>query len=419
MKFKWQFLNLFFLVVLVALVLIPPSNRNLLGQQWRGVFQDLHLPLSISKSSSPLLQIEYLRRNLTATGNQAIDEKKETELMQSVVNRHPNDAALLAYYLRKEKKLYRGLNEKGPLASNNLAWSVIVNEGSDNFSPAQLHPSNNPNFGKIRHNGPFSTKKEYEDTLALIRRGQKLEPQNTYIDWMLMYVLLLGDREKQAIDVLENAWQKTDFDDHTSDESMAMTEPYKSSGLETNIKYSVFNATKNPNLSDRIKAQILSPRAVIDVVNKDVDEAKTLFKEPYNGAKVKAVEQEFSESKEVRLKPIFYGIKFSETRRNVALKLLLLRLALQAYYAENGEYPQKLNDLTPKYLKSIPKDDFGRNQPFGYRLAGKKYVLWSIGPDGKDDKGSPILSTKPKRMANELVYADRDSLGDWVAGVNR
>jgi hypothetical protein len=173
-----------------------------------------------------------------------------------------------------------------------------------------------------------------------------------------------------------------------------------------------------PSLKDRIGVHFLSPRAIIATINSDVDESKAFLKEPYNREKIEAIEKEFSGINQVRLKPMFCGLKFSEARRDVALKLLALRLALQAYQVEKGAYPQNLNTLSPQYLKVIPTDDFKQGQPFGYRLSGKNYVLWSVGPDGKDDNGKPIPPKKPDDKLDKPVYVNKSALGDWVAGKN-
>ena len=58
-----------------------------------------------------------------------------------------------------------------------------------------------------------------------------------------------------------------------------------------------------------------------------------------------------------------------------------------------------------------------------YKRIGSKYVLYSIGPDGKDDGGRPIFdSSKPPPPAgSERDYrykVEQNSSGDVVAGVN-
>ncbi len=77
-------------------------------------------------------------------------------------------------------------------------------------------------------------------------------------------------------------------------------------------------------------------------------------------------------------------------------RLLMTMLALRAYKLDHqGSYPQTLGGLTPKYLSAVPLDPFADQAPFQYRpvKGGASYLLYSIGPDGIDNGGSPIAYT--------------------------
>ena len=113
---------------------------------------------------------------------------------------------------------------------------------------------------------------------------------------------------------------------------------------------------------------------------------------------------------------------FNDARDQAGDIILMLRLALQAFRLERGQYPAQLKELTPTYLKSIPADPFS-NMPLHYKKTGQTYLLWSIGPDGKDDKGQPIpYRTKPRNIPGIPQAPPSlmpDSKGDYVAGKNR
>ena len=68
--------------------------------------------------------------------------------------------------------------------------------------------------------------------------------------------------------------------------------------------------------------------------------------------------------------------------------LALLAIALAAYHGEHSAYPEKLADLAPAYLKDIPPDLFA-NAPLIYKKQSAGYLLYSLGPDLKDDHGTP------------------------------
>ena len=66
-------------------------------------------------------------------------------------------------------------------------------------------------------------------------------------------------------------------------------------------------------------------------------------------------------------------------------------LALERHYLVHGSYPNSLAALVPDYLKALPRDPW-TGEPMRYRrldTEGPKYVLYSVGPDAKDDGGQP------------------------------
>jgi hypothetical protein len=70
-----------------------------------------------------------------------------------------------------------------------------------------------------------------------------------------------------------------------------------------------------------------------------------------------------------------------QTHRN-----LHLAFALAAYHADHSRYPEKLAELSPKYIDKIP-DDLFSGQPLIYRLESDGYLLYSVGVNGVDDGG--------------------------------
>ena len=114
--------------------------------------------------------------------------------------------------------------------------------------------------------------------------------------------------------------------------------------------------------------------------------------------------------------PGFDGIWFNDVSCQARDDLIAVALALQAYHEDHHRYPDKLSVLVPAYLPRLPADPFAMKATFGYRREGSHYVLWSVGPDCKDDGGKPI--TDPKRPAAYRHGVTKESKGDIVAGVN-
>jgi hypothetical protein len=65
---------------------------------------------------------------------------------------------------------------------------------------------------------------------------------------------------------------------------------------------------------------------------------------------------------------------------------LHLAFVLAAYQKDHGRYPDKLQELAPKYLVEVP-DDLFSGKPLIYRQEGEGYLLYSVGPNGTDDEG--------------------------------
>ena len=73
-------------------------------------------------------------------------------------------------------------------------------------------------------------------------------------------------------------------------------------------------------------------------------------------------------------------------RHLAARRLAAAALAARCYALDHqGTLPGVLLDLTPKYLPAVPTDPFTADQPIRY--LSDKGIVYSVGPDGKDDGG--------------------------------
>lgn len=67
--------------------------------------------------------------------------------------------------------------------------------------------------------------------------------------------------------------------------------------------------------------------------------------------------------------------------------LSLVKNQIESYSTRNDEYPSRLEDLKPKYLKQIPKDGWKNSLKYKVTEGGKHpYELYSYGSEGP---GSP------------------------------
>jgi hypothetical protein len=79
-----------------------------------------------------------------------------------------------------------------------------------------------------------------------------------------------------------------------------------------------------------------------------------------------------------------------------------LACALERYRLANGQFPDSLAQLSPRFITNAPNDVI-TGQPYKYRRADDgQFILYSVGWNEKDDGGIP----------GDSLY-DKDK-GDWV-----
>ena len=83
--------------------------------------------------------------------------------------------------------------------------------------------------------------------------------------------------------------------------------------------------------------------------------------------------------------------------------LTKLAFALAQYHAEHGRYPAKLATLVPRHVKEVPKDIFNNNAELHYKREGDGYLLYSVGPNGKDDGGRGTQDCKKNDNWDDLA----------------
>ncbi|MBW3543657.1 MAG: hypothetical protein KY476_25685, partial [Planctomycetes bacterium] len=93
------------------------------------------------------------------------------------------------------------------------------------------------------------------------------------------------------------------------------------------------------------------------------------------------------------LLPAMLQCQRAEDRATQRSRNLHVAFALAAYQCAHGRYPAALDDVSPKYLKTLPKDLYN-GQPLRYFPTIDGYRLYSVGENGEDDGGA-WLSDRP------------------------
>ncbi len=90
----------------------------------------------------------------------------------------------------------------------------------------------------------------------------------------------------------------------------------------------------------------------------------------------------------------------------------LTACALERFYLQHQSYPASLSELTPALLPAVPADPMD-DKPLRYRQTSDgRYMLWSIGFDGKDDGGKVNIGSREYPSPWDLYR--RTYQGDWT-----
>jgi hypothetical protein len=101
---------------------------------------------------------------------------------------------------------------------------------------------------------------------------------------------------------------------------------------------------------------------------------------------------------------------FLDKRAATKTRLTEIALALAACRADDNQYPEKLGALVPDYLKQLPEDPFGKGT-FCYRREDEGYLLYSVGPNGKDETGPRPLNAGYSVPPPPPSWANSDDIG--------
>lgn len=106
--------------------------------------------------------------------------------------------------------------------------------------------------------------------------------------------------------------------------------------------------------------------------------------------------------------PALHGLQWKTLRAHAVANLVQGACALERHRLKQGKYPVTLAELELAFQATLPADPYN-GQPLGYaKKSDGGFVLYSVGPDRKDDGGTPI-DNKKKRSAE-----DRSEPGDVV-----
>jgi hypothetical protein len=99
--------------------------------------------------------------------------------------------------------------------------------------------------------------------------------------------------------------------------------------------------------------------------------------------------------------------RLADGRRDVCR----IGLALRAYQAEHGRYPDSLEELAAAGWE-VPRDSF-TDEPYRYRREGDGFIVWGVGPDLDDDGGKPFKPSSSRTAYEADSEEAREARRDY------
>lgn len=97
----------------------------------------------------------------------------------------------------------------------------------------------------------------------------------------------------------------------------------------------------------------------------------------------------------------------ADDRCTMRMQLSYCAFALAAWKAVHGSYPETTDQLVPDVLKTVPIDIF-TGQPLIYRRSETGYLLYSVGPNLKDDEGFTLSDVSDTHETDDIAIRTPD-----------
>lgn len=90
-------------------------------------------------------------------------------------------------------------------------------------------------------------------------------------------------------------------------------------------------------------------------------------------------------------------------RAEARQRLTKLAVAISAYRAKNGKWPEQASALVPEFIAEIPNDPFD-DKPLRFKKTGNKILLYSVGLKQSDDGGVEPDPAKRNDATDNIVF---------------
>ncbi len=95
------------------------------------------------------------------------------------------------------------------------------------------------------------------------------------------------------------------------------------------------------------------------------------------------------------------------------LRCALVATAAESYRLRTGRHPRSLDDLIPAYLEAVPEDPYARDGGLRYAVDAAGPVIYSIGPNLRDDGGKPRAPISEGDLVWRYALPDGQTYEDY------
>ncbi len=113
------------------------------------------------------------------------------------------------------------------------------------------------------------------------------------------------------------------------------------------------------------------------------------------------------------LVPAFEQVGGAVERRIALQDATELAIAIERFRRQFGEPPQQLDELVPDFIREVAKDRVTGGW-LNYVLVEGQPTIYSIGNDGKDDGGIPLVDENGAPAHLTFVNSEQQYAGDWI-----
>ena len=99
-----------------------------------------------------------------------------------------------------------------------------------------------------------------------------------------------------------------------------------------------------------------------------------------------------------------------QVEAHAALRVGDAALAVERWRLAHGRWPESLDELVPDLLEEVPDDPFCEEK-IQYRQTADGVIVYSVGPDGQDDNGTPEEETTDDRYDVRFRLLDPELRG--------